>query len=75
MYTTATALSDAETAALAQRGYEDTTKMIMHVDRILPKIVVEELRENKRLSPVDAQEQTRVMVKNAWDREAPSGVV
>lgn len=49
--------------------------MIMHVDRILPKIVVEELRENKRLSPVDAQEQTRVMVKNAWDREAPSGVV
>jgi hypothetical protein len=74
LYTTATSLADAETAALAQRGYEDTTKMIMHVDRILPKIVVEELRENKQLMPVDAQDQTRVMVKNAWDREAPSGV-
>ena len=72
LYTTATSLADAETAALAQRGYEDTTKMIMHVDRILPKIVVEELRENKQLAPVDAQAQTRVMVKNAWDREAPS---
>jgi len=74
LYTTATSLGDAETAALAQRGYEDTTKMIMHVDRILPKIVVEELRENKLLSPIDAREQTRVMVKNAWDREAPTGV-
>ena len=74
LYTTASALSDAETAALAQRGYQDTTKMIMHVDRILPKIVVEELRENKTLTPIDVQEQTRVMVKNAWEREAPSGV-
>ena len=72
LYTTATSLADAETAALAQRGYQDTTKMIMHADRILPKIVVEELRENKQLAPVDVQDQARVMVKNAWDREAPS---
>jgi len=74
LYTTASALSDAETAALAQRGYQDTAKMIMHVDRILPKIVIEELRENKTLTPLDVQEQTRVMVKNAWEREAPAGV-
>lgn len=74
LYTTAISLGDAETAALAERGYQDTTKMIMHVDRILPKIVVEELSENKQLSPINAQEQARVMVKNAWDREAPSGV-
>ena len=74
LYTTAVSLADVETAALAERGYQDTTKMIMHVDRILPKIVVEELRENKQLTPVDAQEQARVMIKNAWDREAPTGV-
>jgi len=24
--------------------------------------------------PVDAQEQVRVMVKNAWNREAPEGI-
>lgn len=74
LYTTATSLADSETASLAERGYQDTTKMIMHVDRILPKIVVEELRENKSLSPIDTQEQTREMVKNAWNREAPSGI-
>lgn len=74
LYTTASALNDAETAALAQRGYQDTTKMIMHVDRILPKIVVEELAENKSLNPADVQDQARVMIKNAWNREAPAGV-
>jgi len=63
LYTTAMSLADQETAALAQRGYSDTTRMIMHVDRILPKIVVEELRENKQLSPVDVQDQTREMVR------------
>ena len=73
LYTTASSLSDAETAALAQRGYQETTKMIMLVDRILPKIVVEELRENKTLTPLDVQDQTRVMIKNAWEREAPAG--
>jgi len=74
LFTTATSLGDAETAALAERGYQDTTKMIMHVDRILPKIVTEELREDRELMPIDVQEQARVMVKNAWNREAPSGV-
>jgi len=74
LYTTASALSDTETAALAQRGYQDTTKMIMHVDRILPKIVVEELGENPALEPADVQDQARVMIKNAWNREAPAGV-
>lgn len=74
LYTTATSLSDAETAALAESGYKETTKMIMHVDRILPKIVVEELDENQALAPLDVQEQARVMVKNAWNREAPAAL-
>ena len=74
LYTTATSLADAETASLAERGYQETAKMIMHVDRILPKIVTEELREDRELMPVDVQEQARVMVKNAWNREAPSGL-
>ena len=71
LYTTATSLSDPETAALAQRGYGETTQLIMHTDRILPKIVVEELRENRLLLPIDAQESTRRMMKSAWDRTAP----
>lgn len=74
LYTTASSLGDTETAALADRGYEDTTKAIMHITRILPKIVVEELREDKELHPSDTDQQTRSMVKKAWDREAPASL-
>ncbi|GAC1394775.1 MAG: hypothetical protein NVS3B10_09330 [Polyangiales bacterium] len=70
LHTTATSLGDTETASLAERGYADTAKMIMHIDRILPKIVVEELGEDKALHPQDTQGQTRTMVKKAWDRDA-----
>lgn len=74
LHTTASALGDTKVANLAQRGYGDTTRMIMHIDRILPKIVVEELREDKALHPADIEQQTRSMVKNAWNREAPTGI-
>jgi ferritin-like metal-binding protein YciE len=74
LHTTATSLGDAETSSLAERGYGETSKMIMHADRILPKIVFEELREDESLQPRDTQEQTRRMVQNAWNREAVSGI-
>jgi len=74
LHTTATSLGDAETAGLAERGYADTTRMIMHIDRIMPKIIVEELREDKSLQPLDAEAQTRSMVKKAWEQQAPLGV-
>ena len=74
LHTTASALGDTKIASLAQRGYADTARMIMHVDRILPKIVVEELREDKTLHPADIEQQTRSMLKAAWNREAPTGI-
>jgi hypothetical protein len=74
LHTTATSLGDGETAGLAERGYADTTRMIMHIDRIMPKIIVEELREDKSLQPLDAEAQTRSMVKKAWEQQAPLGV-
>ena len=74
LHTTASSLGDHTTASLAERGYADTAKAIMHIDRILPKIVVEELREDKALQPVDTQEQTTSMMKKAWDRAAPTGI-
>jgi len=74
LHTTALSLGDAETASLAERGYADTARMIMHVDRILPKIVVEELAENKALHPANVEEQTRSMLKKAWNREASTAI-
>lgn len=73
LYTTACAFADVETAALAQRGYEDSARLTMHFDRILPRVTVEELREEK-VELVDPSEQVLAMVKNAWDRERPSGL-
>lgn len=72
LHTTAASLGDMETTSLAERGYAETARMIMHVDRILPKIVIEELREDKTLNPINVEQQTRTMLEKAWDREAPS---
>ena len=74
LHTTATSLSDSVTATMAEQGYADTVQMIMHADRILPKLVVEELREDTALQLVNVEQQTRSMVKKAWQREAPMGV-
>lgn len=68
LYTTACGLNDQQTSALAQRGYEDTARMIMRFDRILPKVTVEELREQK-LDVSDVSGKVHAMVTAAWNRE------
>ncbi|RYZ01842.1 MAG: hypothetical protein EOO73_34010 [Myxococcales bacterium] len=73
LYTTASGLADADTAALAQEGYEDAARMVMHLDGILPKITIEELREGN-LDVTDATERVKAMVTKAWDRAQPLGV-
>lgn len=73
LYTTASGLSDSETSTLAQEGYEDTARMIMHLDGILPKVTIEELREEK-LSVADVTDGVKAMVLKAWDRAQPLGV-
>lgn len=73
LHTTASSLGDDETTRLAERGYADTAKMIMHIDRIMPKIVVEELREDEALRPNDTQALTHSMVRKSWEREAQLG--
>ncbi len=71
MHTTAQSLGDTETAMVAERGYRETAKCIMHIDKVLPKIVVEEIREHVKTA-TDATELTRAMMKTAWNREAPT---
>lgn len=67
LYTTATGLGDIETAAVAQAGYEDSARMVMRFDGILPKITIEELREEK-LEVAEVGERVQAMVRGAWDR-------
>lgn len=75
LHTTASSLGDVETTRLAEQGYADTAKMIMHIDRIMPKLVVEELREDEALRPNDTQEQTHSMIKKSWEREVQSAAI
>lgn len=72
LYTTASGLSDSDTAAVAQEGYEDTARMVMHLDGILPKVTIEELRED-RLDVSDVSDRVKTMVEKAWDRAQPLG--
>ena len=71
LYTTATGLSDNETANLAQQGYQEAARLVMHFDRILPRVTVEELRESK-LEVMDVSAQVSGMVSTAWNRAQPS---
>lgn len=74
LYTTAISLADAETAALAERGYRDCARLVMVIDRIMPALVVQELKQDG-LPVLDVTDQVRSMVRDAWRREAgPAGI-
>lgn len=73
LFTTASGLGDMETATLAQQGYQDAARLVMHIDQILPKVTLEELREEK-LELSDVSEKVKTMVTKAWDRAQPSGI-
>ena len=72
LFTTALGFEDAETAKVAERGYQDAAKLIMHLDHVLPKVTVEELREHNP-TVKDATDQVKTMVSRAWDRSKPVG--
>jgi hypothetical protein len=69
LYTTAASLADRETASLSESAYRDTARLIMHIDRIVPTVVVQELRQDG-LSAMDVSTEAVAMVKKAWDRES-----
>jgi ferritin-like metal-binding protein YciE len=74
LHTTSSSLGDRETAELAERGYRDCARMIMTIDRIMPSLVLQELRQDG-LSVTDISDKVRTMVRDAWRREAgPAGV-
>jgi len=71
LYTTAAGLRDRETASLAETGYRDVARLAIHIDHIMPTVVLQELRQDG-LSVVDVSHEAVAMLKNAWDRSAAS---
>ncbi len=67
LYTTAEGLGDEVTGKLAQRGYQDSARMVMRFDQILPRITLEELREDK-LDVSDVEKRVHAMIGKAWNR-------
>jgi ferritin-like metal-binding protein YciE len=69
MHTTAMSLGDQETARLAERGYRDAARMVMEIDHILPKLVIDELRQDG-LQVKDVAEECRKLIHDSWTRGA-----
>jgi hypothetical protein len=68
LHATASGLGDGVTANLAEQGYRDMARLVMHIDRIMPALVLRELRKDGLpVGPIS--EQSLMMVQRAWDRE------
>lgn len=69
LHTTAKGLGDEQTASLAERGYRDCARMVIRVDRIMPELVLQELRQDGA-QVKDVAADCRRLVHDAWNREA-----
>lgn len=69
LHATAKGLGDDETASIAETGYRDAARLVMMIDRIMPALVIAELRQDG-LTVADVSEASRAMVHQAWQREA-----
>jgi ferritin-like metal-binding protein YciE len=65
LHTTSQSLGDRETADVAARGYRDMARMMMEIDRVMPPLVIQELRQDGHRAE-DVSEGCRQLVHEAW---------
>jgi ferritin-like metal-binding protein YciE len=68
LHTTTMALGDQETARIAERGYRDTAQMMMEIDHVMPKLVVDEIRENG-FAVQDVSHTCHELIRSAWQSQ------
>ncbi len=67
LFTTASALGDKLTADLASRHAKDNAEFVMEVQRIIPGIVLKELKQNHDITPDDtAIQKTKDLISEIW---------
>jgi hypothetical protein len=71
LHTTTAALGDQETARIAERGYRDTARMMMEIDHLMPKLVLDEIRENG-FAAQDVSAQCHDLIRSAWQSQHPT---
>ncbi len=74
LMTTARSLGDHDTEELGEAGYRDCARMVMAIDRGMPKLVFQELQGNG-LPAQDVSDWAKNLVHGAWDRAAASSPV
>jgi hypothetical protein len=68
LMTTARSLGDHETEELAEQGYRDCAGFAMQIDRLMPTLVFEELRQDG-FGAQDVSDWAHRIVSDAWTRE------
>ncbi len=70
LHTTAVALGDQETAALAKRHLTDNARFVMEINNFMPKLVLDELRQDGLPVADNALETAEQTVREVW-RQPP----
>jgi hypothetical protein len=65
---TARSLGDHETEELAEQGYRDCARLAMRIDRVMPGLVFEELRQDG-FAAQNVDDWASRIVSDAWTRE------
>ncbi|HWE64103.1 MAG TPA: DUF892 family protein, partial [Chloroflexota bacterium] len=68
MYTTAVAAGDQQTADLCKRHLKDNAGFVMEINNFMPKLVLDELREDGLQVKDGAQAQAEQMVHEIWQQ-------
>ncbi len=71
LHTTALGLGDADTARLCEQGYRDCAGMIIAIDRLMPDLVLDELRQDG-FQVADVSAECHRLIAQSWQRGEPS---
>ena len=71
LHATCAGLGDGATAELAATGYRDMARLAMQIDRLMPGLVLEELRQDGQ-GVADVGGQCAQLVRDAWTQQAPA---
>ncbi len=67
LHITALSLGDRETADLAARNIKDNANFVMYIQKIIPAVVLKELKENHEVTPdASAIEETGKLMADIW---------
>ncbi|MBV9358914.1 MAG: DUF892 family protein [Chloroflexi bacterium] len=70
---TARSLGDHDTEELAETGYRDHARLVMDIDRLMPTLVVQELKQDQ-LPAQEVRDWAQGIVRTAWSRASGTAV-